>query len=142
MRHFGHKDRHAGFAIGKMQLPFHLKFPADQRTEKFIDLFLRNGKTVQLPFHPHKKVVNVTLNVLFNTDDITVILVEKIGHGGHQTHLVRAVDQQDRGIVFDSSGHGCQLNQLPVGQLPVKSVAGHMARTGVNQLPVGARNYW
>jgi hypothetical protein len=56
-------------------------------------------KAGQIPFHPHQEQLEFSVLVLVGVQDIGVVLVEKIGNGGHQTFLVGATDEQDGGVL-------------------------------------------
>ena len=54
----------------------------------------REIKSVQVPLKPHQEQVEINILVLLRLDDIGAVLVNKVGHGGHNALLVRTRDQE------------------------------------------------
>jgi hypothetical protein len=57
------------------------------------------GRTVERPFHAHKKQAQVMILVLVRVQNICAPLVKQRGNSRHQPLLVRAINQQDSRIL-------------------------------------------
>ncbi len=72
----------------------HAEFRGDggKTRGKFIQ---RQGKTLQVPLHPHQEQLQFGILMLVRVQDVRIVREQKIGDGRHQAFLIRAGDEQD-----------------------------------------------
>jgi hypothetical protein len=90
---------HPWLTVGEVELPVHLVSAPDQRLKVIVDLLLWNHKIRQVPFNAHEKMLQITVNVLVQIDDVATILVDKLSDQGHQAWSVRTMYEQDGTII-------------------------------------------
>jgi hypothetical protein len=85
-----HRDsRHV---VREPQRPLHAEPFADRR-ERFGDPVARHAEPVQLPLHSLEEDAFLLVRVLVGVDDVAVVAVQKVGHGGDESFLVAARDE-------------------------------------------------
>jgi hypothetical protein len=67
------KNSHSWFNVRKLDAPVHIKQRADLIGKSGFYQLPGETKVIELPLNAHKKVVIVTVNVLFQIDDIAVV---------------------------------------------------------------------
>src|SRR5204863_9346444 len=87
------KDRDPWPVAGKRHPPFHLEALGNS-SKVPMKLRHREIKSVQVPLKTHQEQVEINILVLLRLDDIGAVLVNKVGHGGHNALLVRTRDQE------------------------------------------------
>ncbi len=102
-----HEHRELGRWRIHVKAPGHLSRFGDVGGEPGAELGLGKRKAVEVPRDPHEKQILRGIDVLVEIQDIGVMRGQERGHGGHETGLIRTVDQQDGG-----GCHGAKILKL------------------------------
>ena len=96
VRFLGNEEGEAMFLIREMQRPLHFPWLGDV-LENASKVFAWNAETLQLPFDAHEEDTGFRIGVLVQMHDVAAIFVNEIRHTTHQSGLVRAMNEKDRG---------------------------------------------
>lgn len=88
--------RHAYDGGGKFQTPVHAQSRRDRLKMRAESI---DGETFERPFHPHEKQAGLMVLMLIGMNDVGPMFIEHARNRCYQTFTVRAIDQQDGGVI-------------------------------------------